>query len=361
MGEIVILQNHETKHDSNGVVKLQVPVVSLYNSHVEGLAHVSGFIKHMNTIFTYKNGKSMFTILNAFRDKLIPTTQYRLCAVPGITPAIVDEVRKSNSYRTSRDACTTVKGISNLWLTGMYGKTMREAYSAALRSLPSCADAIIKILVFESDMHLIDTRNLTIPPIPVEVAMYKHMDSVSSSPKNKQMDCSSKKVTEHMSTPLEAMLHRQLTVRLDDLDMSPEDECLAEKWMDMESYIDPLLTPEVVPMRLYTRIFQGRVCCFIRSEDGLLFATGQAMSVDEKTIDDTIDAVQTKTMNRFHYLQDAAHREEERCGLLSKRKREEEDASSKRKHIDIELDISRAKNHPRHTSHNRNRGDKTRR
>jgi hypothetical protein len=89
-GEIVIRKNRETKHDDNGVSKIHVPVVSLYNSQLEGLVHVSGFMKCMNTVFIYTNGKSMFTIANAFRERLIPTTQYPLCVVPGINPSIVN-------------------------------------------------------------------------------------------------------------------------------------------------------------------------------------------------------------------------------------------------------------------------------
>jgi hypothetical protein len=349
MGEIVIRKNREIKSDTSDCSKLQVPVVSLYNMNLEGLVHINGFMRCMSTVFTYTSMKSMYTIANTFRERLLPTMQYPLCTVPGICTSIVDEVRKSNNYYTSRDACTTMKGISNLWLTGLYGKVLREAYSAALRALPSCGDAVIKILVFESDLHLIDTRNLTIPPSPVEVVM-------PNLAKHASHETLTVRDNEHEKTPLQEMLHRQLTVRLDDIDMSIEDECLAKKWMDMQSYADPLLTPEIIPMRLYTRILQGRVCCFIRSKDGLLFATGQALSLDDNTIiDDIIDAVQIKTMTRFHSLQDAAHREEERCGLSAKRKREEEDANSKskwdeadanakRKHTDIELDTITAKN-----------------
>jgi hypothetical protein len=69
-------------------------------------------------------------------------------------------VRKSNGYYNSRDACTSIKGISNMWLTGAYGKVIREAYTAVMCTLLPHHEAIIRVLVFESDLHIIiDARN----------------------------------------------------------------------------------------------------------------------------------------------------------------------------------------------------------
>jgi hypothetical protein len=334
-GEIVIGQS---EHINDVFATLKVPIVSLYNSHLEGLVHVSNFVRYINRISAHAAEKSVYSNIRNFRDRLLPTTQYPLCAVPGIAPSIINEVKKFNGYHKSTDACTSMKGISNMWLTGAYGKAIREAYSAALCDLLPHGGAVVKVLVFESDFHLIDARNPS--PSLVEVILPRCNSSTSSNGMhtNEHTPATVVKVDNHNNTQLESILHQQLTVKLDDIvvGMSQDEVSLAERWMDMQNYADPLLTPDVVPMRVYTRVFRGRVCCFIRSDDGSLFATAHASSMDESTLDNTIDIIQTKTMDRFHAIQDAAKREAERRTIESKRKREDDEAESKRKMEDIE-------------------------
>jgi hypothetical protein len=168
-GEIVFLQEG---NEMDVLAKLKVPVVSLYGSQLEGLIHVGNFIKSINTLFEDNTRNSMYTNPRNFRDRLLPTVQYPLNAVPGITQTVVNEVRKSNKYRTNKEACTSIKGVSNLFLTGAYGKVIRIAYSSALRALQlSKCDAVVAILVFESDIHLIGTKNTHLSPSSMNAAL----------------------------------------------------------------------------------------------------------------------------------------------------------------------------------------------
>lgn len=85
----------------------------------------------------------------------MPTVQSELGSIKDIKAADVCAIKKAEGSRTSQDAYTSMKGVSNMWLTGIYGGDIRRAYGRALRDLFAHDKEIGRILVFDSDItHL---------------------------------------------------------------------------------------------------------------------------------------------------------------------------------------------------------------
>jgi hypothetical protein len=233
-----------------------------------------------------------------FRDHILSTAQSELGCIKGLSTADVHAIKKAEGSRNSRDAYTSMKGISNMWLTGMYGTEVRQKYGTALRDLISYNEAIVHALVFESDLHLIVLEakpvQLTNPSagidgtnIPETTIALSHRLSINS-------------------------LQSRINLRIDSTNMHLSDEL-----MDMQRYASQSICPDIVPLRLYTRVCETVVACFIRSESGLFATT----SVDvDTTVNAAIEQAQNRTMILMQQLQDTAIKDQ-------KRKRDEEDAT----------------------------------
>jgi hypothetical protein len=103
---------------------------------------------------------------------------------------------------------------------------------------------------------------------------------------------------------------------------SNQNDRVAAIEMDLIIFAEPLLSPDLKPLCVFTRVYDDQMCCsFIRSEDGSIFATvtRKATHVDAALI----ITVQQKTITQFQSLCAAAKWEELRANMKVTRELDE--------------------------------------